>query len=64
MASTSTVITTTSAEGLTLGDLRSFVASVSRVDGDTILRIDVDYQPAARWRLSSISVSTGSEATA
>ena len=66
MATTSTVITTTSAEGLTLGDLRSFVASVSGVDwvdGDTIPRIDVDYQPGTRWRLLSISVSTGSEAT-
>lgn len=68
MATTSTSITTTSAEGLTLGDLRSFVASVSGVDKaideDTIPRIDVDYQPETGWRLLSISVSTGSEATA
>ena len=67
MATTSTSITITSAEGLTLGDLRSFVASVSGVDwvdGDTIPRIDVDYQPETGWRLLSISVSTGSEATA
>ena len=67
MATTSTSITTTSAEGLTMGNLRSFVASASGVgwvDGDTIPRINVDYQPETGWRLLSISVSTSNEATA
>lgn len=63
MATTSTSITTTSAEGLTLGDLRSFVAMASEVNQDTIPRIDVDYQSETGWRLLSISVSMDSEAT-